>query len=414
MHDAEVGIHRLEVFGIGVRDVMRHRTDHHLRSDNDRFLPVQHMGKVDSRQHSRRSTFHITFHTGQLSRKEQIIPALCLICFLQAVRTVDVVVWEQKTEEEKSPLLIIECKAEEVPLDNKVFKQADNYSAALGTEYFMITNGLDTFSYRYDKNTDQVKTIKSLPEYKELLIGKYEDIKIEASPKPIPFDKLGKALDYLFEDYDAGYVTSISSSTPRPLALAMLNLEDCLLRCDSVIQPGDYGIFRLLKDYGVRLLSYGNASGGRFFGPYRSFLVDINGNAEFFSIGLSTYHTTARENKGLPAKTCICVAHDDEKTAHHSLQLVVEDNLVLSEDTVKFYHSGRIAVGRSGSGKVSELRDLVSKRYPSIIDGERYYLGELDNNHSFKINEPEIVNLITNLISYAIIRDEYREIVKKR
>ena len=38
MHDAEAGIHRLEMLRISMGDVVRHRTDHHLRSDNDRFL----------------------------------------------------------------------------------------------------------------------------------------------------------------------------------------------------------------------------------------------------------------------------------------------------------------------------------------------------------------------------------------
>ena len=49
--------------------------------------------------------------------------------------------------------------------------------------------------------------------------------------------------------------------------------------------------YKLIKDYGVRNLTYGNASGEQFNGNYRSFLVDIDGRAEIFSIGLSVpYH----------------------------------------------------------------------------------------------------------------------------
>ena len=53
-----------------------------------------------------------------------------------------------------------------------------------------------------------------------------------------------------------------------------------------------------------------------------------------------------------------------EKNAHHSLQLVVDDNLSVINNVVMFRHHGRIAIGRSGSGKVDELRYFVAERYP--------------------------------------------------
>ena len=162
------------------------------------------------------------------------------------------------------------------------------------------------------------------------------------------------------------------------------------------------------------MLSYGNGSGGQFFGPYRSFLVEVDGNTEFYSISITTYWKSGWDLEEKPPKTCICIAHDDEKTAHHALQLVVEDNAVAFDNIVKFYHNGRIAVGRIGSGKKSELMEIVSKRYPKIIQGGRYYLGSIKNDHLLRLDEPDVIDLVVNLISYSIVRDEFRDIVKDR
>ena len=174
---------------------------------------------------------------------------------------------------------------------------------------------------------------------------------------------------------------------------------------------GDYGLFRLIEDYGVRMLSYGNASGGQFFGPYRSFLVDVNGSAEFFSVSVSAY---GRTEEDLVAKTSINVAHDNEKSCHHALQLVVDDNCSVNGNEVRFYHHGRIAIGRIGSGKKTDLMKLMKKQYPKIIQGSGYYLGKIKNDHLLRLDEPDVIELIVNLISYSIVRDEYREIVKNQ
>ena len=56
--------------------------------------------------------------------------------------------------------------------------------------------------------------------------------------------------------------------------------------------------------------------------------------------------------------------------------------------------------------------EMVRDRYPDIISGDRYYLGSIRNDHLLSLDEPDVKKLIVNLISYAIIRDEYRQIVK--
>ena len=108
------------------------------------------------------------------------------------------------------------------------------------------------------------------------------------------------------------------------------------------------------------------------------------------------------------------MAHDDEKTSHHDLQMSVDEDAVAAGKTVKFYHNGRIAIGRIGSGKKSELREMVSRRYPKILTEGKYYLGSITADHLLRLDEPDVIDLVVNLISYSIVRDEFREIVKAR
>ena len=148
-----------------------------------------------------------------------------------------------------------------------------------------------------------------------------------------------------------------------------------------------------------------------FYGPYRSFLIERNGSTEFVSFGFSTY---GRSEKPDSWKTALNVAIDNEKESHHALQLSIDDNVIYKEGKVTFYHSGRIAVGNKGSGKVSELRAFVELRYPEIIAGNRFNLGTLQYNRNWNLDDPEVVKLMENLITYSLIRDEYRAFVKEQ
>ena len=159
------------------------------------------------------------------------------------------------------------------------------------------------------------------------------------------------------------------------------------------------------------MLNYGNAGGGQFFGAYRSFLIEYKGSTEFVSIGVSPYST---ERKPDISKTSINVAIDNEETTHHSLQLVVDDNVAVLGKTVTFYHNGRIGFSNKGSGKIDELRQFVQGEYPSIIDGKRFNLGMLTNDRLWNLDDPEVMAVVENLISYALIRDEYRKYLKNR
>lgn len=330
----------------------------------------------------------------------------------------DIVVLAVSNDNVQFPLAVIECKAPDVPLDEKAINQALYYSESLGSEYTLIINGDEHFCYKYDESQNKDFLIEALPKYSEMLTGECKLLPDEEYPERTQFEELEPWLQKQFEDDKDDSLTDISKYTPMNIALPVFNLWEGLLDTRVKMPTGKYKLFELLDDYGVRMMTYGDASGSQFFGPYRSFLVKIKGNTEFFSIGIATYWKsswTGEKGKDKHPLTVINVAHDDEKSSHHSLHLLVDEDAVADGKTVKFYHTGRIAIGRIGSGKKSELRALVSKRYPKILtEGDKYYLGSITADHLLRLDEPDVIDLITNLISYSIVRDEFRNIVKSR
>ncbi len=56
----------------------------------------------------------------------------------------DILVYGRDT----APLMVVECKREDVQLDREVLEQALRYNLALGVKYIIITNGRKTFGFK--------------------------------------------------------------------------------------------------------------------------------------------------------------------------------------------------------------------------------------------------------------------------
>lgn len=59
------------------------------------------------------------------------------------------------------PWMMIECKAPEIKLTEKVIEQILNYHISIPCEYLIITNGKDTFGWH--KQNAEMKLIEELP-----------------------------------------------------------------------------------------------------------------------------------------------------------------------------------------------------------------------------------------------------------
>ena len=299
------------------------------------------------------------------------------------------------------PILVVECKAPNVAIGYKACNQVFEYADLIIADFVVLTNGNYNYCYHYNPKDDKYEAIENFPTYDELLSNTYHVMDFGEMPPRTEFDKLEEGIQ--------GYTYEIGENTPKDLQICMVNFCECLLDIKCSLPSKKYKLFKVIRDLGVRMSSYGNASGGIFDGLYRCFLVEFNDSTEIVSIGLSVYCTWAKQDI---LKTAINVAVDNEKSSHHAIQLVIDDNCSVSSNTIHFYHHGKIAIGNIGSGKLDELRAFVQKEYPEIISGNKYYLGSLTNDRLWRLDDKEVIDLIEKLISYALIRDEYREYKK--
>ena len=326
---------------------------------------------------------------------------------VKSKRRADIIIHGVDNQGMLKPVAIVECKAPGIILGEKTAMQITDYCNLLGCDFAMMVNDCESYCFHYDEKLNGYVQIAELPKYKDLLENKFFVFEPCEFPERIPQKEISKHLKENLTEYDP----NISNLTEHNLACAAFNLLEGLLDPRHKLPIRKYDMFTLVEDYGVRMLSYGNASGGVQSGLYRSFIIEINGSIELVSIGISTYCTYAYPEK---VKTVINVAIDNEKESHHSLQLVLDDNVEYSGDKFMFLHHGKIAVGNKGSGKVDELREYIAVRRPQIIYGKKFLLGSLVNDRDWHIDDPEVINLIENLISYALIRDEYRSEFKQR
>ncbi len=59
------------------------------------------------------------------------------------------------------PLILVECKASNIAIDQEVFAQAVRYNSVLEARYIILTNGLKHFCFEY--NGQEYSPIKEFP-----------------------------------------------------------------------------------------------------------------------------------------------------------------------------------------------------------------------------------------------------------
>lgn len=80
-------------------------------------------------------------------------------------RRCDSVVFNKSAE----PVMIVEYKAPTVKITQKVFEQICSYNIALHAPYLTVSNGLQSYCCRIDKEANTYEFLKDIPAYGELL-----------------------------------------------------------------------------------------------------------------------------------------------------------------------------------------------------------------------------------------------------
>lgn len=311
------------------------------------------------------------------------------------------IVIHRDTGEEMFPIAVVECKAENVFISDATVQQVIRYADAMGCDYIFLTNGIEMQCYKYDETQKQYFELGDMPTYSDMLSGK-------ANYMPFISPPVRPTLEQIYDSaIQQRYIDEwvIGSATEKRIIPYIVNLFECFMDTTHHLPKEKISGFTLVKDYGVRMMSYGNASGYNYFAPYRSFLIcDNKGNHQFVSLGFNAYGND---------KTILCVAIDDYKKSHHALQLLVDAYMNVQNHAITFWHNGRIAVGHQGSGKTSELKNLISQKYPQILQNEKIMLGNVPANKMLYLDDTGMTDFVYNLINYALLRDEYRSIIKK-
>lgn len=79
-------------------------------------------------------------------------------------RRSDIVVFKR----DGKPRLLVECKAPNVKVDQKVFDQIVRYNMALKADILIVTNGMQHFCCRMDYKENTYHFLKDIPDYLEL------------------------------------------------------------------------------------------------------------------------------------------------------------------------------------------------------------------------------------------------------
>jgi len=78
----------------------------------------------------------------------------------------DIVVYDKQG----IPLLIVECKAPNVKINQDVFDQIVRYNIALNVKYLVVTNGLDHYCCSLKSENNTYQFLQEIPDYKNILI----------------------------------------------------------------------------------------------------------------------------------------------------------------------------------------------------------------------------------------------------
>lgn len=76
----------------------------------------------------------------------------------------DIVVFDR----DGHPIMVVECKREDVEIDSEVVRQALRYHAVLNIDYVVLTNGRTTYAYKRDA-TGTFRPLKAMPNYESML-----------------------------------------------------------------------------------------------------------------------------------------------------------------------------------------------------------------------------------------------------
>ena len=73
----------------------------------------------------------------------------------------DIVIYDKQAE----PIVLIECKAPKVKINQEVFEQVARYNMVFKVPYLVVTNGLEHYCAKVNFETNSFEFLKDIPDY---------------------------------------------------------------------------------------------------------------------------------------------------------------------------------------------------------------------------------------------------------
>jgi hypothetical protein len=321
---------------------------------------------------------------------------------------VDIIVsGKNKVDSKHYPLLVVECKAPNVPLTELVVEQAQNYDVILEPKVTVVTNGQDTKVFQWIDEKSDYSEIQHIPPYDELLTEDHFPAKETVQQWKRP-DHLNIEPSELNELLQCGI---IGEDTEPKLYSFATNLVGLFLDEKEGLHRLEVATGRLEQDCLTRYTTFGNTTGGGWTGEYRSLLIkDKAADHQIISFsvmgkGKTKDHPLYGNSKG---HTMLLAAVDDYDKSHLSLQLALDRFLHIDGDMYTVWHDGTLTVGKKGAAKKSEVFDFIREHNPTLIENDKVVLGKLDNSARFSWERKDVREFVSNLVDYSLLRDQFR------
>lgn len=68
------------------------------------------------------------------------------------------------------PILLVECKAPQIPINQQVFDQAARYNMVLGVDYYVLSNGMETYCCKVNREEESYRFLTDFPQFTELSV----------------------------------------------------------------------------------------------------------------------------------------------------------------------------------------------------------------------------------------------------
>jgi hypothetical protein len=335
----------------------------------------------------------------------------------------DIVLWGNSDGGDLEPIAVVECKASGVDLTNDHIDQTWRYCDSVGARYMVITNGTDTWVLEKDEAQDLPRLVEDIPGFSESTPGSWTSqyVELDAGPaRPTALELADE--DWLEEQVREVYSDWIVGVDSDPLIWPLaINMHHLLTDSNLFFnEPISWLGYTMLEDRWLSRHAFGNASGGRFTGDYRSFLVeDPSGKCHLvrFMICATGHYQDNPTFGNKKGRTFLNVAVSDARSDHNSLQLCLDRFVAIGPKEYMLWHDGRMAVGNRGRIPNAKTLSFVADRQPSLVAGDpgnggRVHLGTIPRG---KLLTWEYMSeVILNATVYGLLRDDLRNKVGRR